>query len=119
MQRECIRHGLTDFGPKGKKWRCRKCAVEWTDRARKKAKLTLIEEHGGGCQICGYNRSPRALGFHHLDPATKSFTLSDQARTYSLARQREEAAKCALLCANCHMEVEDGIIDMRRQVLVD
>jgi hypothetical protein len=28
----------------------------------------------------------------------------------SLARFREEAAKCVLVCANCHGEIETGLI---------
>jgi cytochrome c553 len=30
----------------------------------------------------------------------------------SLAAYREEAAKCILLCANCHGEIEAGILDL-------
>ena len=48
-----------------------------------------------------------ALQFHHVDPSTKAFTLRD-GDTRSLARMREEASKCVLLCANCHAEVEAG-----------
>jgi hypothetical protein len=29
----------------------------------------------------------------------------------SLARFREEAAKCVLVCANCHGEIEAGLIE--------
>ena len=30
----------------------------------------------------------------------------------SLARCRQEAAKCVLLCANCHAEVEAGVAEL-------
>jgi hypothetical protein len=30
--------------------------------------------------------------------------------TLGIARMREEARKCVLLCANCHAEVEAGLI---------
>lgn len=110
--RECKHHGQSEFRLKTDgKWRCKKCAVETTDRARKKNKETLIREHGGRCVRCGYDKCMRALGFHHRDPSTKSFSLSDQARTYSIERLRKEAAKCDLLCMNCHMEVEDEAIE--------
>jgi hypothetical protein len=49
-----------------------------------------------------------ALQFHHLDPARKSFALSRNGVTRSLAELRAEAAKCVVLCANCHAEVEVG-----------
>jgi hypothetical protein len=58
--------------------------------------------------LCGYDRCAGALHFHHLDPAEKSFHLSMQGVARSLARAREEMAKCVLLCANCHAEVEAG-----------
>ena len=48
------------------------------------------------------------LHFHHVDPADKSFAMST-ASGKSLAAYREEAAKCALVCANCHGEIEAGI----------
>ena len=58
--------------------------------------------------ICGYDRSIAALQFHHLDRATKQFTIGNLGITRSLERMRAEARKCVLLCANCHAEVESG-----------
>jgi ribosomal protein L30E len=51
-----------------------------------------------------------ALHFHHIDPATKSFGLARRGITRSLERVRAEAAKCVLLCSNCHAEVEAGLV---------
>jgi hypothetical protein len=34
-----------------------------------KTKLKAVEYKGGKCIICGYNKSIRALQFHHLDPS--------------------------------------------------
>jgi hypothetical protein len=48
--------------------------------------------------------------FHHLDPDEKLFELSRNVVTRSLRTAREEAAKCALVCANCHAEVESGYV---------
>jgi hypothetical protein len=50
------------------------------------------------------------LHFHHVDPATKTFPMSSGIGR-SLARFREEAAKCVLVCANCHGEIEAGLIE--------
>ena len=36
----------------------------------------LVEEAGGKCQKCGYNKSIWALSFHHNDPTEKDFGLS-------------------------------------------
>jgi hypothetical protein len=67
-----------------------------------------VEEAGGRCQLCGYDRWPGALEFHHLDPSKKAFALSMRGLTRSIEKLRIEAAKCVLLCANCHAEVEHG-----------
>jgi 5-methylcytosine-specific restriction endonuclease McrA len=69
----------------------------------------LIDEAGGACLICGYDRCVGALHFHHLDPETKEFGISRRGFTRSIQKMREEAAKCVLLCSNCHAEVEAGI----------
>lgn len=72
----------------------------------------LVEEHGGACTLCGYNRSQRALHFHHVDPQNKSFNVSFKGKTSSIKKMREEAAKCALVCSNCHAEIEDGLTNI-------
>lgn len=72
-------------------------------------KQFLVDEFGGGCVICGYDRVLANLHFHHVDPATKSFGVT-MARGRSLAAYLEEAKKCILVCANCHGEIEAGVI---------
>jgi len=72
----------------------------------------LVAEAGGKCALCGYARHSAALQFHHLDPATKSFGLGVRGITRSIEKLRAEAAKCMLLCANCHAELEVGAIEL-------
>jgi hypothetical protein len=68
-------------------------------------KLALVAERGGRCERCGYRKNYAALAWHHLDPSQKSFELDLRAMSNrSDAVLREEAAKCRLLCANCHAE---------------
>ncbi len=112
----CRHHGDTEFIRRrdGGSPRCLRCRSEQVTRWRRRLKATLVAEAGGACRMCGYSRSPVALQFHHVDPATKAFSLSDEGVTRSLARARAEAAKCVLLCANCHAEVEAGIATLRR-----
>jgi hypothetical protein len=69
----------------------------------------LVEEAGGCCAVCGYDRCIINLHFHHVDPTQKSFVLSSST-TKSLASYREELKKCVLVCANCHGEIEAGLI---------
>jgi transposase len=111
MQLRCPKHGLTTFRLRSAGgYRCTRCRAEAVARRRRKVKRLLVEEAGGGCHICGYSRCVAALEFHHLVPAEKSFSLSHRGVARSLAKARAEASKCALLCANCHAEVEAGLV---------
>lgn len=109
MEKEaiCKRHGKTIFVlRKGKydSWRCRKCDYESEKRHRRTLKIKLVEHFGGKCIKCGYNKSLRALSFHHRDPKNKLLGISTN---IALNKLIEEAKKCDLLCANCHMELEE------------
>jgi hypothetical protein len=70
-------------------------------------KSDLIQLAGGCCADCGYVKKMRALSFHHLDRTTKVFGLSVNnlwSKPWDVILK--EAAKCKLLCLNCHAEVE-------------
>ena len=70
-----------------------------------KRRLELIMLKGAECEICGYNKNLAALHFHHIDPSLKVFALEGRnIKKYSMKRLLAEAAKCQLLCSNCHME---------------
>lgn len=110
--RECAQHGLTDFKRRSAGgFRCLRCRSEAVTRRRRKVKQTLVQEAGGACSVCGYDRCIAALEFHHLEPEGKQFALSHRSAR-SIESSRAEAEKCALLCANCHSEVEAGILSL-------
>jgi len=69
----------------------------------------LVQEAGGCCALCGYDRSVVALEFHHIDPRSKEFGVAEGGMGRSIARLRAEVRKCVLLCSNCHAEVEAGV----------
>jgi DNA-binding transcriptional ArsR family regulator len=106
----CPIHGETEFRrrPDGY-WRCLQCRSMHVSARRRRIKQVLVAEAGGCCVLCGYDATPAALHFHHVDPSTKRFHLAYGGFARSLDVAREEAAKCVLLCANCHAEVETGI----------
>ncbi len=108
--RKCRHHGIVEFllDRRGS-WRCRQCRQDAVAERRRKVKRILVAEAGGRCQICGYDRAVGALQFHHVEPATKRFSLAQKGHTVGIQTARAEAAKCVLLCANCHVEVEAGI----------
>ncbi len=117
---ECGRHGRTEFILEGRgQYRCLKCRSEAVIRWRRNAKLRLVEEAGGRCALCGYDEFPGALQFHHLDPSQKTFGLAMRGLTRSFNDLREEAAKCVLLCANCHAKVEWGSPTIPHRALKD
>lgn len=83
-----------------------------TKRVRDKRKLMLSElKLEIGCVICSYNKHAGALHWHHIDPTSKEFQISDHP-TLSIQRIEQEIKKCILLCSNCHSEIEAGITDI-------
>ena len=111
---ECRQHGRTVFFLDSQgRYRCLECRRRRVIEHRRKRKQLLVEEAGGRCRLCGYDRCPGALHFHHVDAATKRFALGQRGIARSLVRSREEARKCVLLCANCHAEVEAGVVTLR------
>jgi len=114
----CRRHGQTEFlvFPNGCS-RCARCNGEAVARRRRRVKQLLVEEAGGRCTLCGYERYVGALQFHHLNPRLKSFALSHEGVTRSLEKARAEVRKCVLLCSNCHAEVEAGVASLSVELL--
>lgn len=109
IQGECRVHGPAAFViENSRRVRCRECRKQAVAEWRRRTKRKLVEEAGGCCALCGYSRCMAALQFHHLDPAQKRFGLSVRGITRSIDKIRAEAAKCVLLCSNCHAEVEVG-----------
>jgi transposase-like protein len=100
--RDCPRHGWTWFRRIGTQtqYRCAQCVIDAVADARKRMRAILIEEAGGRCVLCGYDRTPAALQFHHVDPATKAFTLATA--IHGLSRgcaQRRPSACCSVRVA--------------------
>ena len=91
-------------------------------KRRRKRKADLVAAYGGRCVDCGYSTCPEALQFHHRDPLSKDFGLGHF--NGSLACLIAEAAKCDLVCANCHRirharqasASRHRIVELRREV---
>ncbi len=115
---DCPRHDATLHRADARgTFRCPACSAARVSRHRRTVKDKLVDEAGGACRLCGYARCARALSFHHLDPSTKSFGPAVGGVSRSLEKARAEAAKCVLLCANCHMEVETGVREVPLECL--
>jgi len=74
---------------------------------------------GGKCMICGYDKNPGVLDFHHVDPSTKSFGISSGGFSRSWKSIEDEIRKCILVCANCHREIELGLHHRLEAMLED
>jgi hypothetical protein len=81
---------------------------------RKRTKIRIVESMGGKCYVCGYNKCVGALDLHHIDPSTKLFSLGGlRANPRAWTQIVDELRKCILVCANCHREIETGIIVLK------
>jgi len=115
----------------GTKGKCKDCTNLYhreylKDTSKKQAHIKRVEknrkEHAynlqtskveTGCQICGYSKCARSLQYHHIDPSTKEFGISwAMKRRYSMERLAPELEKCILVCANCHGEIEEGLVEI-------
>jgi transposase len=108
--RICPIHGQSEFALEGRGYyRCKRCRSDRITQHRRRLKLQLVAEAGGSCRLCGYDRCIAALEFHHLEPVNKRHAISGRGMTLSMQAVRAEAAKCVLICSNCHAEIENGV----------
>jgi hypothetical protein len=83
------------------------------NKSLQRRKKLLVEAFGGKCIICGYNKSLRALHFHHKNDKDKRDNISNIIRHYRnydfIVR---ELNNCIMVCGNCHSEIHDNLIDV-------
>lgn len=87
---------------------CKPCFKDRMGRRHQSHKKILVDAFGGKCSRCGYDDCIDALVFHHVEPATKSFGISARLST-NIETLMIEAAKCILICHNCHAEKHAGL----------
>jgi 5-methylcytosine-specific restriction endonuclease McrA len=80
---------------------------------RQKRKRKIINLLGEVCSQCG---GVDSLEVDHIDPSTKSFTLSGNNLNKSWESILEELDKCQLLCNTCHTEKTSLESKIRRPV---
>lgn len=77
-------------------------------------KILFVKHNGGKCTLCGYDKNLSALTFHHMNPKEKRFLLdTKKLGTINLKDCELELAKCILVCANCHMEIEHPNMNLK------
>ncbi len=90
-------------------------------RERNKSYVREVREQGS-CVVCGI-ADPVVLQFHHVDPTTKwrgtrhRGTPNGAAgvsgllgKVTGINKLKAEIAKCVLVCANCHLRLEAGVV---------
>ena len=71
-----------------------------TKAQRRRRRIGALKQKFG-CIDCGYNHSPHALHFDHIDPSEKLFIISRLINS-RLDKLFAEIRKCVVRCANCH-----------------
>jgi len=72
-------------------------------RIEYKIKLNNYKKSIGKCKLCGWNKHPEILQFHHRNKKDKRYGFNTgHIGCYSWKTVETEIKKCDLLCANCH-----------------
>lgn len=77
---------------------------------RRRIKIALCAANQNRCFVCGVEDDIVIYDFHHLDPSTKTFGISNSNTTRSRQAYADEAKKCVMVCANCHRKIEKKLI---------
>ena len=90
-----------------RKTRQRRLELARNRRIEKRDKIRKIKAEAG-CLRCK-ETDPVVLTFHHRDPSTKLFSISNDGRNGSRPWTivKAEIAKCDVVCANCHLRIEE------------
>lgn len=106
------------FAKNGKSYRsrCRECEAS-TQRKKIQVTMEYLISFKTKCCLCGYNKCKSALEFHHLDSKTKEFNLTQYAGRRAFTENTKlmidrEIKKCVILCANCHREIHEELINL-------
>ena len=97
-----------EFRAYQKEWR-KKNPEKLTEQTRRKsarmadeARTVLRElKESSGCVRCGL-KDARCLDLHHRNPHDKSFNVGVASCRRGIKALLTEAAKCEVLCSNCH-----------------
>lgn len=82
--------------------RCKECfRVYLRERYAHKREALDALKLAQGCADCGYRVHAVALDFDHRPDTVKRFNVSEVANR-SLPELLREAAKCEVVCSNCH-----------------
>lgn len=117
ITKHCKHHGDTIFKKtkrtRGEHYECIACNTKRRTNFRLTRKQYLVDLFGGKCQCCGCEKTIQVYDFHHLNPKLKKFGINSALKnSIDLNEILEELKNCIMVCANCHREIEAGLIDI-------
>lgn len=98
---EFYKNGFNSKGEQKYRSDCKECQSKYDHERRQKIKQ-LIQDSKERCAKCGDTRA-YVLDYHHKNPEEKDFTIGNT-KNNSLKSNKNEIAKCVVLCSNCHRE---------------
>ena len=109
----CGRCGESDtskfYGNKRKV--CGPCHNAYNIKAGQEKRLRAVQELGGHCLKCGFDRFSCSLDIHHRDAREKDPNFRSM-RGWSWEHISAELAKCVLVCKNCHAAIHAGLLQL-------
>jgi hypothetical protein len=83
----------------------------FTERGLKNKAFIAERKVSRGCLVCGENRHPACLDFHHHNN-DKEFRIAEKSYGGSIKLLTREIEKCVVLCATCHRLVHASVITL-------
>jgi len=99
VKRKCVICSKEFIGKKAQQY----CSKAHKERAKtiRRRKFILDYKDGKSCSICGWNKHPEILQFHHINETGKEECVS-QLVCQLKEKIIKEIEKCILVCPNCH-----------------
>jgi RNase P subunit RPR2 len=94
-----------------KKRVCSECHKKYTLELGHQKRARALEQLGGKCMACGFNKHNSALDIHHTDPTVKDPNFANM-RSWKWEKIEKEISTCILLCRNCHSMLHVGAIQV-------
>jgi len=116
---EQLKQKCKDCGSEFWRWAgreyCKKCSIlrnrrkgseSSTKRMIRNREFIYNYKKDKKCEVCGYNKYPEILAFHHKNKEIKGHGINILMKTLQkIETIKNEIEKCMLLCPNCHNEL--------------
>ncbi len=94
-----------------KMWKGSNSPTSREERCQANKERGLAIKAAEKCKMCGENETA-VLQFHHVHPEDKGFTIGGNNWCKSWKTLQTEIDKCVVVCANCHLLLHQGLIEL-------